>query len=52
MSAVVIAIIGVLATLSVDKASLLGHVTFFGMGFFDLFDYISSNILLPIGGLS
>ncbi len=51
MSAVVIAIIGVLATLSVDKASLLGHITFFGMGFFDLFDYISSNILLPIGGL-
>ncbi|WP_378955289.1 sodium-dependent transporter [Pelosinus sp. sgz500959] len=51
LSAVLIAIVGVLATLSVDKASLLGHITFFGMGFFDLFDYISSNILLPIGGL-
>lgn len=51
MSAVLIAVVGLLATLSVDKASLLGNITFFGMGFFDLFDYISSNILLPIGGL-
>jgi NSS family neurotransmitter:Na+ symporter len=51
LNAVLIAIVGVLATLSVDKASLLGNVTFFGMGFFDLFDYISSNILLPLGGL-
>jgi len=51
VNAVVIAVVGVLATLSVDKASLLGGITFFGMGFFDLFDYISSNILLPLGGL-
>lgn len=51
MTAVIIVVVGVLATLSVDKASVLGHVTFFGMGFFDLFDYISSNILLPLGGL-
>ena len=51
MNAAVIAIVGILATLSVDKASLLGNVTFFGMGFFDLFDYISSNVLLPLGGL-
>lgn len=50
-SAVVIAVIGVLATLSVDKGSLLGSYTFFGRGFFDWFDYISSNILLPVGGL-
>ncbi len=48
---VVIAIIGVLATLSVDKTSLFGGITFFGKGFFDLFDFVSSNILLPIGGL-
>ncbi|VBB06627.1 sodium:neurotransmitter symporter [Lucifera butyrica] len=46
-----IAIVGVLATLSVDKASLLGNITIFGKGFFDLFDYLSSNILLPLGGL-
>lgn len=44
-------VVGILATLSVDKASVLGHITFFGLGFFDLFDYISSNILLPLGGL-
>ena len=50
-SAVSIAIIGILATLSVDKSSLLGSYTFLGKGFFDWFDYISSNILLPINGL-
>lgn len=51
MNAVIIAVVGVLATLSVDKASVLGDITIFGMGFFDLFDYISSNVLLPLGGL-
>ncbi|MBP2640900.1 MAG: sodium:neurotransmitter symporter [Firmicutes bacterium] len=50
-SAVGIAMIGILATLSVDKNSILGGYTFFGRGFFDWFDYISSNILLPINGL-
>ena len=51
INAVVIALIGILATLSVDKSSLLGSYTFLGRGFFDWFDYISSNILLPVGGL-
>ncbi|MEG6586228.1 sodium-dependent transporter [Dendrosporobacter sp. 1207_IL3150] len=51
INAVIIASIGILATLSVDKASLLGSYTFLGRGFFDWFDYISSNILLPVGGL-
>ncbi|MDU2065062.1 MAG: sodium-dependent transporter [Sporomusaceae bacterium] len=51
MNGVIIALIGILASLSVDKDSLLGGVTIFGKGFFDLFDYISSNILLPVGGL-
>ncbi|HEY3426392.1 MAG TPA: sodium-dependent transporter, partial [Negativicutes bacterium] len=51
INALVIGIIGILATLSVDKSSLLGDVTFWGKGFFDWFDYISSNILLPVGGL-
>ena len=50
-SAVAIAMIGILATLSVDKSSILGGYTFWGKGFFDWFDYISSNILLPINGL-
>lgn len=51
INAAVIAIIGILATLSVDKSSLLGSYTFLGRGFFDWFDYISSNVLLPVGGL-
>ncbi|EAX46698.1 sodium transporter family protein [Thermosinus carboxydivorans Nor1] len=51
VNAVIIVAFGALAALSVDKASLLGHITIFGKGFFDLFDYISSNILLPVGGL-
>jgi NSS family neurotransmitter:Na+ symporter len=40
-----------LASLSADKSSLLGQVTLGGRGFFDWFDYLSSNILLPLGGL-
>jgi len=31
--------------------SLLSHVKLFGKSPFDLFDYVSSNILLPVGGL-
>lgn len=44
-------IIGILATLSADKGSLLWGVKILGYSFFDLFDKISSNILLPLGGL-
>ena len=40
-----------LAALSADKAGVLGGVTIFGKGFFDLFDYLSSYILLPLGGI-
>jgi neurotransmitter:Na+ symporter, NSS family len=46
-----ILIIGSLATLSVDPSSILGSVKIFGKSFFDLFDFASSNILLPLGGL-
>jgi len=51
LNTLIIAVFGVLATLSADKTSLLGNIQIFGKGFFDLFDYISSNILLPVGGL-
>lgn len=51
LSAVIIFLIGILATLSVDKSSLLGTMTFMGRGFFDWFDYLSSNVMLPLGGL-
>lgn len=42
--------LGVLATLSQGPA--LSSVTVFGKGFFDLFDFASSNVLLPLGGLA
>ncbi len=51
INALIIIAAGVLATLSADKSSLLGQASVFGKSFFDLFDFISSNILLPAGGL-
>lgn len=51
LNTVIILVIGSLAALSADKTSLLGQVSILGKGFFDLFDYLSSNILLPLGGL-
>jgi len=51
ISAAIIAILGSTASLSADAGSLLGGVKIFGKTFFDLYDYISSNILMPIGGL-
>lgn len=50
-SAALILAVGSLATLSVDKDSVLGGITFMGRGFFDWFDYLSSNVILPLGGL-
>jgi NSS family neurotransmitter:Na+ symporter len=51
LNTALIFVIGILASLSVDKDSLLGGLTFLGRGFFDWFDYLSSNIMLPLGGL-
>lgn len=48
---VILIILGSLASLSADNASLLGGIKVFGRRFFDLFDYVSSNILLPLLGL-
>lgn len=52
-AAVIIAftIIGTFGTLSSLSNGVLKDVTIFGKTFFDLFDYASSNILLPVGGL-
>ncbi len=47
ITAVLLALIGSLAALS---SSVLADVTVFGKNFFDLFDFLSSNILLPVGG--
>ncbi len=41
----------IVGALSVHPTSLLAGATVFGKGMFDLFDYVSSNILLPVGGL-
>lgn len=51
INALIIIGIGIFATLSADSESLLGGITIFGKGIFDIFDYLSSNILMPIGGL-
>lgn len=51
VNAIFIALIGILASLSADSSSLLGNIKISGKGFFDLFDFVSSNILMPIGGL-
>lgn len=45
------AVVLVLAILCSLSFGLLGDVTIFGRNFFNLSDYISSNILLPLGGM-
>jgi NSS family neurotransmitter:Na+ symporter len=42
--------LGILATLS--QSPVLAGVTPFGKSFFDLFDFLSSDVLLPLGGLA
>lgn len=42
------ALFGTLCSLSFGP---LATMTIFGMSFFDLFDFCSSNILLPLGGI-
>ena len=42
--------LGILATLSQNP--LMANVKVFGKNFFDLFDFVSSNVLLPVGGLA
>lgn len=51
LNAVIILGIGIFATLSADAGSLLGKFTIFHMRLFGLFDFLSSNILLPLGGI-
>jgi NSS family neurotransmitter:Na+ symporter len=42
--------LGIPATLS--QSPLLAEAKMFGKNFFDLFDFLSSNVLLPVGGLA
>lgn len=51
INALIIAIFGALATLSGGAESNLSNVKVFGRTFFEVFDHISSNIILPLGGL-
>lgn len=44
----IILVLGALCSLS---QGVMSDVKLFGMTFFDFFDYVSSNILMPIGGL-
>ena len=44
-------IIFVVGILTVHPTSIFGNVIMFGKNFFNLFDFVSSNILLPMGGL-
>jgi len=48
ITAVLLGVIGSTAALS---SSTLANFTVFGKTMFDLYDYLSSNLLLPIGGL-
>ena len=41
----------VISTLGSLSLGLLNGVRIFGLNFFDLFDYITANLLLPLGGL-
>ncbi len=51
ITAVVVMLFGFPAALSANNVSLLSNVKIFGNTFFNFFDSVSSNILLPLGGL-
>jgi len=41
----------VVATLASLSLGVLNDCRIFGLTFFDLFDYVTANLLLPVGGL-
>lgn len=43
--------IGLLGSTATLSNSILANVTVFGMNFFDFFDFTTSNVLLPLGGI-
>ena len=43
--------IGLLGSTATLSNSLLAEVTVFGKTFFDFFDFATSNVLLPLGGI-
>jgi NSS family neurotransmitter:Na+ symporter len=48
LGTVLIWLLGISCLLSLN---LWSDITLFGKGFFDLFDYLTSNVLLPVGGV-
>lgn len=48
LATVLISILGILCSLSMG---VISPYTLFGLNFFDLMDWISANLLLPIGGM-
>ena len=47
----IMTIAAIVGVLTVHPGSFFGNVQLLGLSFFDLFDYISSNILMPVTGL-
>jgi NSS family neurotransmitter:Na+ symporter len=41
-------LLGIACLLSLNEWS---HITLFGKGFLDLFDFLTANVLLPLGGV-
>ncbi|ATB39279.1 sodium:neurotransmitter symporter [Cystobacter fuscus] len=50
LTALIMAVLGIPATLSQGPA--LSHLRVLGRDLFSLFDFVSSNVLLPLGGLA
>ena len=48
LATILISLLGIICSLSMGEFS---SFTFFGLNFFDLVDWISANLLLPVGGL-
>ena len=44
-------LLGLIGSTCALSNSVLADIKLFGMTFFDLFDYLTSNILLPLGGI-
>ena len=51
LTTAIIFIFGIFATLSLGGSPAISNFKLFGKNIFDLFDFVSSNILLPLGGL-
>jgi len=51
INAVIIIVIGAITTVSFDTSSAIGKITILNKNFFDFFDAMSSNYLMPLGGL-